>query len=315
MNLRRALIIIYKALLHLFAVIGFVLVAVYVAVTFGLTNAKNFVDLQRTALQNNFSNTTNGKNSAGNTNTPTNIASAANPPAWTQNPEWITFATAIAKDAPIINRAAEQSGVPARLIVAVVATEQLRLFYTDREIYKQIFAPLGMLGVMSQYAWGVAGIKPDTAKAIEEHLVDRASPFYLGTSREHVLDFATTTATIATTTVTENNIANIDTQRFYRLTDEHDRSYSYLYAGLYINQIITQWQRAGFNIADKPGIIGTLYNIGFAKSQPNANPQIGGAAITIASSTYSFGGFVEDFYQSDALLDMFPRTAYTGKVQ
>ena len=69
----------------------------------------------------------------------------------------------------------------------------------------------------------------------------------------------------------------------------------------------TEWARAGFPITDKPAIISTLFNIGFAHSTPNAAPQVGGAAIDIGGITYSFGGVAGDFYNSDVLTDLFPR--------
>jgi hypothetical protein len=40
---------------------------------------------------------------------------------------------------------------------------------------------------------------------------------------------------------------------------------------------------------------------------PKADPQIGGAAITVGGKTYSFGGLAAEFYASDLLLDVFPR--------
>jgi hypothetical protein len=74
-----------------------------------------------------------------------------------------------------------------------------------------------------------------------------------------------------------------------------------LYAGLFIKQIITQWKNAGFDISHSPEIISTIYNLGFSKSIPNANPQSGGAQITIDGINYSFGSLGAQFYNSDEL--------------
>jgi hypothetical protein len=137
------------------------------------------------------------------------------------------------------------------------------------------------------------GIKQDTARQIENNLKDKDSPYYLGTELEQALDFPTTT--------------NVDSLRFNRLTNDQDRYYSYLYTGVMIKEIEIQWQRAGFPISKQPGIIATLFNIGFKNSKPKMDPQIGGAEIYINSTPYSFGGLALNFYNSNALLDEFPR--------
>ena len=139
------------------------------------------------------------------------------------------------------------------------------------------------------------GIKEETALQIEKNLKDTTSPFYLGSKYENLLDFNTATST------------GITDQRFIRMTDQHAHYYSYLYAGLYLKQIETQWKNAGFNISNRPDILSTLYNIGFKNSKPNANPQSGGAEIPIAGKTYSFGSFAGAFYNSNELLMEFPR--------
>jgi hypothetical protein len=108
------------------------------------------------------------------------------------------------------------------------------------------------------------------------------------------LDFATSTE-------------NIDSERFNRVTDEHNHYYTYLYAAILLKQIEKQWLNAGFDISNKPEILATLYNIGFANSKPNAYPQAGGAEIEIAGTKYSFGQLAYEFYYSNELLDIFPR--------
>jgi len=146
--------------------------------------------------------------------------------------------------------------------------------------------------VQSQFSWGVMGVKQDTARQIEMNLKNPQSPWYLGPDFEHVLDFKTN---------------DPDTERFNRLTDEHDRSYSYLYLALMIKEMENQWQKAGFPIDNRPDIIATLCNIGFDNSDPNANPQSGGAEIDIGTTTYSFGSLAGAFYNSNELVSEFPR--------
>ena len=297
----------FKFFLYGFAVIGFALVSVYLAVTFGWTKTKGIVDTQHDYFQNYASQGDLG---------------------WSKDAEWQTFKDAIAKDAPTIQKAAAASGADPRMIVAVVATEQLRFFHTDRESYKKYFAPLSMLGSMSQYSWGIAGIKPDTAKQVESNLKNTTSPFYLGAKYENLLDFSeattndtsnststnmTSSGTTSTSTIikagssTSIIYTGIDQERFIRLTDQHNHYYSYLYAGLLLQEMIHQWKVSGYDISNQPGVIATLFNLGFEHSEPKANPQIGGAAIDINGTTYSFGGLAESFYNSSELTDLFPR--------
>lgn len=265
---------IFTILLYIFAAIGLFLVAGYAAVRLGLTNESGIIDVQRESFL--------GQNASGSVVTD-----------WQTSEEWGILDGAIRRDEAVIARAAADSGVPARLIIANLVAEQLRLFFTEREAYKQFFYPLKILGPQTQFSWGVMGMKEETAIPVEEHLKDPASPFYLGPAYEHALDFATTT--------------DIKTARFVRMTDQHDHYWSYLYAGLYMREVEAQWRAAGFPIDGNVAVISTLYNIGFTHSLPKADPQVGGAAITIGTKTYSFGGLAADFYNSGLLLDIFPR--------
>ncbi|MDE2040933.1 MAG: hypothetical protein KGI59_00900 [Patescibacteria group bacterium] len=283
----------FKIVTYIFAFIGFILVAVYAAEELGLTKTPGIIDGQHDFFKDQVKNALNSTSSAAQASA-TNYADPNNF-AWRNTPEWRTLEIAIIKDTDSINRAAEDSGVPARLIVAPLVVEQLRLFHDNREIFKSIFAPLKILGNQSQFSWGVMGIKQDTAIEIEQNLNNSLSAFYPGPAYEHMLDYPATTSS-----------ADIGAARFARLTNENNRYYSYLYAGLYIRELETQWKNAGFPIDRQPAIVATLYNIGFGNSHPNALPHAGGAEIYIGTSTYSFGGLAESFYYSDALAAEFP---------
>lgn len=206
-------------------------------------------------------------------------------------PEWIAFRQAVAKDKKIIDDISKKTGVPSRLLVAILVPEQMRLFHSNRPIFKRAFEPLKILGSQSQFSWGLFGIKDETARATEEHLINKASPFYLGQAFEHTLDFTT---------------ADTDQERFQRIIDEHDHYYSYLYTALFVMQIEKQWGEAGSPIANRPEIVATLWNLGFEKSKPNKDPKSGGAEIEINGVTYSFGSLAKSFYYSDELIELFP---------
>jgi hypothetical protein len=265
----------------LFAVIGFVLVVGYFAVRYGFTNTNGIIDTQTQAF-------------IKKTNTASEPTYTSFPLAHTN--EWIAFRQAVAKDLPTIKKVSKETNVPERLLVAILVPEQMRLFYTNRDIFKSFFAPLKVLGSQSQFSWGIFGIKDDTARAVELHLIDTKSPFYLGPSFEKSLSFSSITA----------SSTSIDQERFARITDEHNHYYGYLYAALYVRQIEAQWKKSGYSITTKPEVIATLWNLGFERSKPHANPSSGGAAIDIDGKEYSFGELARLFYYSDEMIELFP---------
>ncbi|MBU0750083.1 hypothetical protein KKH15_01035 [Patescibacteria group bacterium] len=262
-------------IVFVFAGIGFFLVAGYFAVRFGFTNESGIIDTQREAFFEGIA--------------PEAIEPSYTGP-WEGSEEWLVMEDAIRRDVSVIQRAAADSGVPARLIVANLVAEQLRLFFTEREAYKKFFYPLKILGPQSQFSWGVMGMKEDTAIQVENNLKDTTSPYYLGPEYEHLLDFKTD---------------DVKGERFTRMTDQHDHYWSYLYAGLFLKQIQVQWENAGYPINNRPEILSTLYNIGYRYSVPKENPQVGGAAITLSDGTRSFGGLAAEFYNSNLLTDLF----------
>ena len=269
----------FTILVYIFAAIGLILTAGYFAVKFGLTNEPGIIDEQRESFFRDLE--------------PTNVAAEEmyiGP--WQNSEEWKIMEEAIHRDEAVITRAAADAGVPARLIVANLVAEQLRLFFTEREAYKKWFYPLKILGPQSQFSWGVMGMKEETAIAVEANLTNPSSPRYPGAEYENLLAFTS---------------EDPKSERFTRMTDQHDHYYSYLYAGLYLKQIMAEWERAGFPIDERPEILSTLYNIGFKYSVPKADPMVGGASLSIAGTNYSFGGLAAEFYESELLVDIFPR--------
>ncbi len=216
--------------------------------------------------------------------------------AWINSEDWQVVEAAISKDKDKILVASDKAGIDPRLVVSSCIVEQLRLYYTQREYYEKFFKPLQILGNANKMAWGVMSIKEKTATKIEENLKNKNSEFYLGEKYESILDFKT------------NDQSN---ERYIRLTDEKDHYYSYLYGGLYMNQIIKQWDKAEYNISNRPEIIGTLFNLGFDKSVPKENPVVGGSIIEVDGVKYTFGSLSYEFYYSGELSDIFPLESST----
>ncbi len=268
----------FNAIVYLLAATGLIFLLGYAAVYFGLTNTPGGEDLGR-RFRSDLAGTG---------------AGLTHDYSWAQGEEWTTLAGAIKKDAEVIKQAARAANLDPRLLTACLVVEQLRLFHSEREVFKQVFAPLIILGNQSQFSWGVMGMKRETAIAVERFLKDKTSPYYLGARFETALDFETT---------------EIEQERFARLVDEHDHYWSYFYSALYLKQLIRQWTVAGYPIDQQVGVLATLFNIGFDHSEPKPNPAVGGAVIKIGEVDYTFGGLAAEFYYSDQLTDLFPIVA------
>lgn len=271
---------IFTIFLYVFAVIGFVFTGVFIAMQLHLTDVKGSID-----SRNEYFNKV--RDEITRTTQATNIQYD-----WTTTSDWDVLKNGLIKDKEPILEASRVSGVPARMIAAVVIPEQFRFFSSNRESFKRYFEPLKLLGNGTKFSFGVAGIKTGTAMQIEENLKDKNSVYYIEADHENDLNFTT---------------SDPDTERMDRLTDSHNHYFSYLYSGLFINQISNQWKNAGYSIDNRPEVISTLFNLGFSHSQPKANPEVGGAEIVINGRSYTFGGIAYEFYYSNELVDIFPR--------
>ena len=212
---------------------------------------------------------------------------------WMADVEWQALREAIVRDKALIIEAGRLTGVEPRLIVGCLIGEQIRLFNSNREQLKKFLGPVKVLNVQSQFSYGVNGIKISTAKSIEEHLKDPSSPFYMGKRYEHLLDYAV------------EGTAQ-DDERYNRLVDYRNHLYSYLYTACILHQTMLQWRRAGYDISDRPDILFTLFNVGFAQSIPKPDPVCGGSHIKVGDRTYTFGAIGFDFYYSGELAEDFP---------
>jgi hypothetical protein len=274
--------IVYHVVLYGFALIGFIFVAVFIALRLGLLNVKG-----ASSERNKYFNL----NSA-------NVLSAISSDDkyiksdWMNSGEWYLMKHVFIRDQEIIKKAAKDSGVDARIILGGVMGEQFRFFSNRRESFKNYFEPMKILASLSNVSFGIAGLKPKTLNQIESNLSNIHSPFYLGPEMENVISY--------------ESGDDIESVQMSRITDTKNPYYSYLYVGLFMRQIHSQWLNAGFDLSDKPGIYATLYNLGFYYSRPKADPRIGGSVIIINGHEYTFGDIAHEFYFSEELIDVFP---------
>jgi hypothetical protein len=269
-----------------FTIIGVVFTAVYIGMNHGTFNVRGSIT-ERNAF---YGSLVKAETPA----TSLSCTQSVHDCAWASSPQWATINAGLTKDASQINEAAGQTGVSARMIASAVVPEQLRFFTSEREVFEKYFQPLKILGSMSEFSLGVAGVKQQTADTIEENAANINSPFYAGPAYANIISYPTGTSHA--------------TVQFDRLTST-DQYYDYLYVGLYIKEIETQWQKAGYNISERPDVVTTLYNIGFSKSQPKPDPQTGGSTITVGGQSYSFGELGTLFYNSNQLTAIFPQPA------
>ena len=218
---------------------------------------------------------------------------------WMREPAWPALKEAILRDSALINEAGRLTGVEPRMIVGCLIGEQIRLFNSKREMFKKYLGPVKVLSVQSQFSYGVNGIKDFTAEAVEQHLQDPTSEFYMGKAYEHLLDFETD---------------DHATERYNRLVDYRNHLYSYIYTGCILHQTMLQWRRAGYDISDRPDVLFTLFNVGFSQSVPKPDPVPGGSHIEVGDRMYTFGGIGFDFYYSGEMAEAFPFTRQRFKL-
>ncbi len=212
---------------------------------------------------------------------------------WMNESEWVALHAAVVKDKDLITRAAHTAGIEPRLLASDLVVEQTRLFHSGRELFKKFFGPLKILGNATQFSLGVMGVKEKTAIETEEHLRDASSPYYLGAENATLLDFP-------------SKGGDSDKERFDRISNDKDHYPNYLYAAVYLREMLSQWHRAGYPMEYRPEIACTLYNVGFAQSKPKATPKVGGSGIDVGDAKYSFGSLGYEFYYSGELLTEFP---------
>ena len=282
---KKILIYIGITIVGIFALIGVLFVAVFIAMQFGLLNVRGSIDARNQFFLD--------ASKANATSTPPCDVREEKTCEWNKTPEWNVVSAGLRKDAEIIARVAKETGVSSRMIAAVVIPEQIRFFTSEREIFKRYFEPLKILGSLSQFSLGVSGIKSDTARSIEIYANDEKSRFYPDEDFSSLIAYAPE--------------ADREKALYDRLTDEHNHYYSYLYTALYIREVAAHWKAAGYDVHETPEVVVTLFNIGFGGSRPKADPVAAGSPVTTGGRVYAFGQLGADFYHSSELLDIFPR--------
>ena len=279
---------IFNILIYIFAFFGFIFTLVFIAMQFGLLNVRGAI-----SERNKFYGTVpatdkiNGCLGADDSNAEDLSCD------WINTAEWSVVHDGLLKDKDIILDVANKTGISPRMIISAVVPEQIRFFTSNRESFKRYFEPYKVLGSLSKFSLGVSGIKQETADKIEEYANDPKSEFYPGENIAELIKYT--------------DDANHDSQLYDRLTDEHDHYYSYLYTAIYLKEIESQWQNAGFDIRQKPEVLVTLFNLGFDASVPKINPKVAGSIISVGGRDYSFGELGSLFYYSSELTDAFAK--------
>ncbi|OFZ63792.1 MAG: hypothetical protein A3D92_05965 [Bacteroidetes bacterium RIFCSPHIGHO2_02_FULL_44_7] len=222
---------------------------------------------------------------------------------WSNYKVWDEFCLAVLRDSAAIDSASRISGVESRLIVMCLVGEQVRMFNSGRERFKQYVYPFSRVMLANNRGYGVTSILEHTALKIESNLTNKKSPFYPGDYFAKCLNYNDSFPSLVVDSIEAHKHKTIQ-----RLIQGGDHFYSYLYTGFLLRQYYAQWIRAGYDISNRPEVLGTLFNIGFHKSVPKAKPEAGGSAFNVGGKDYTFGGLCFEFYYSGAMIKEFPIT-------
>lgn len=225
---------------------------------------------------------------------------------WSNYEVWDQFCKALLKDKAAIDSASRITGVESRLIVMCLVGEQVRMFNSGREKFKQYVYPFSRVMLPNNRGYGVTSILESTALKIEANNQDPNSPYYPGDYFSKCLNYNDSFPGRIV-----DSIAAHKRKTIQRLIQGGDHFYCYLYTGFMLRQFYAQWDRAGYDISYRPEALATLFNIGFQKSKPKANPEAGGSSFNIAGKDYTFGGLCFEFYYSGELMKEFPITRKT----
>ena len=223
--------------------------------------------------------------------------------AWSNYTVWKQFCNTIIKDKRAIDSVSRLTGVESRIIVMCVVGEQLRMFNSGREKFKQYVYPYSRLILPSNRGYGVSGILEHTALRIESTLFNEKDPFYPGDYFQQTINVRDSFPEVINDSISAHKHKTIQ-----RLIKGGDHYYSYLYTAFLMRQFQAHWELNGFDLSNRPEILGTLFNLGYQKSKPKKNPEVGGSTFKIGEKDYTFGGLCFEFYYSGEMQDAFPIT-------
>ena len=209
----------------------------------------------------------------------------------------------MAKDKKAIDSVSKLTGVESRIIILCVIAEQLRMFNSGREKFKQYVYPYARLILPTNRGYGVSGILEHTALRIENTLFKPNDPFYPGDYFKKIINIRDSFPDRVVDTIRAHRHKTIQ-----RLIQGGDHYYSYLYTALLLRQFQSHWESKGFTLANRPEVLGTLFNLGYQKSKPKKDPQVGGSTFKVGDKKYTFGGICFEFYYSGELQKEFPIT-------
>jgi hypothetical protein len=223
---------------------------------------------------------------------------------WAHSQAWRDFCTSVSRDKAAIDSVSRITGVESRLLVMCLVGEQVRMFNSGREKFKQYVMPFNRLMMPTNRGYGVTGILQHTAIRIESNVFNKNSDFYAGDYFQNCINVNDSFPDVVDASIESHKLKTIQ-----RLIKGGDHYYSYLYTAFLIRQYQAHWEKGGFSLAFRPEIIATLFNLGFHKSKPSKHPKVGGSNFNVANREYTFGGLCYEFYYSGELMDLFPLTS------
>jgi hypothetical protein len=222
---------------------------------------------------------------------------------WANYREWKEFCHVVKADKKAIDSVSRLTGVESRLIVMCLVGEQIRMFNSGRERFKKYVLPYTRLFLPTNRGYGVTGILEHTALKIEQNLFDKRSAFYAGDYFQKCVNVNDSFPDVVKSDIEAHKHKTIQ-----RLISGGDHYYCYLYTAFFLRQLQSHWEKSGFTLAYRPEILGTLYNLGYQKSKPKKNPEVGGSSFNVGDIKYTFGGLCYEFYYSGELQELFPLT-------
>jgi hypothetical protein len=222
---------------------------------------------------------------------------------WSNYQVWKDFCQTVRNDRHSIDSVSRLTGVESRLIVMCLVGEQIRMFNSGREKFKKYVLPFNRIILPTNRGYGVTGILEHTALRIENTVFNKKSEFYAGDYFQNCINVNDSFPELVNDTIRAHKHKTIQ-----RLIKRGDHYYSYLYTAFLLRQYQAHWERNGYSLENRPEILGSLFNLGYEKSKPKKNPEVGGSTFNVGGKDYTFGGLCFEFYYSGQLQDLFPIT-------